>query len=301
MLHALKTLAREPLVHFLLVGAGVYGLYGFAADGEPPTDERTVMIRASEIRALSEQWTRRWGRAPTQGEMAGVIRDQVRTRILYREAVAMGLDDGDTVIERRLAQKVEMLARGLATPPEPAPEVLEAWFRKHIDRFERPSLYTITHIFFDPDRRGEATLEDASRALAELEALPEVPIDVGGYGDRFMLQNYYPDRSERELRKLFGTGFVDHVLTLEPGRWHGPILSGFGTHLVLVNSVIEAEAPSFSSVEEQVKEEWISEQIDALGEQFIDDLIARYEVVVEETEVPLLAAGTAAETQGAAP
>jgi peptidyl-prolyl cis-trans isomerase C len=294
VIEKLKKLAREPLVHFLLIGAGIYGLYGIYVGVEHSDNERTVTVSADDIQALANQWTRLWSRSPTEEELAGVVRDHVRTQILFREAVAMGLDVGDTVIERRLAQKVELLARGLITPAEPTDEVLQAWYEDNPDRFKHPDLYTITHIFFDPDKREEVTLDDAEVALANLNALDELPANYSEYGDRFMLQSYYSMRSELELRKMFGTGFVEQIVRLEPGRWHGPVLSGYGTHLVMINEIMLAPQPAYDDIKERLKEEWMAGQIDEMSERFVDELISRYEILVEETEVPVTVRGAGA-------
>lgn len=282
------------MLHFLLIGAGIYGLYGIFTGGESVDDARTVVVKAGDIEALTDQWTRLWNRPPTKGELAGVIRDHVRVQILYREAVAMGLAEGDTVIERRLAQKIELLAKSLITPDEPTDQDLRAWYGQNLDRFKQPDLYTVTHIFFDPDKREQSTLDDARAALEKLEGLDELPADYADYGDRFMLQNYYPNRSELELRKLFGSGFVEQIVKLEPGPWHGPILSGYGTHLVLINEVLLSPQPDYGDVQAQVKEVWMTEQVNELSERFLDDLISRYDVEVEVIEVPITVPGASA-------
>jgi len=287
VIEKLKQLAREPLVHFLLIGAGIYGLYGFLAGGNDTDDDRVVTVSAGDIQSLADQWTRLWNRPPTEEELAGVIRDQVRVQILYREALNMGLDSGDVVIERRLAQKVELLARSLITPGEPTDEELRAWYSENPEAFKQPDLFTVTQVFFDPDKREATTLDDARAALERLRNLDEVPADLMNYGDRLMLQNYYPQRTELELRRVFGAGFVDQIVKLEPGIWHGPILSGYGTHLVLLNEVILSPPPSFEDVKPQIREQWTAEQVEELSERFINELVSRYEVDVEETEVPL--------------
>jgi len=283
----LKAWAREPLVHFLIIGAGIYALYGLLAGGESPDNERTVTVSAGDIRTLADQWARLWNRPPTEEELAGAIRDQVRVRILYREAVAMGLDEGDLAIERRLAQKVELLARSLITPGEPTQDELRAWYAENPEAFKEPDLFTVTQVFFDPDKREATTLDDARAALQQLRNLDEIPADLVNYGDRLMLQHYYPQRTELELRRVFGAGFVDQIVTLEPGIWHGPILSGYGTHLVMINEVILSPPPVFENVKLQIREQWTAEQVEELSERFINELVSRYEVDVEETQVPL--------------
>ena len=282
MIRKLKQLSREPLVHFLLIGAGVYVLFGLLGASDDADDERTVTISTGEIQMLEDQFTRLWYRPPTEEELAGAIRDQARVKILYREAIAMGLDDGDTVIERRLAQKVELLARNLITPEEPTEEELKNWYANNPNAFKRPDLYSVAHIYFDADKRGPAAPDDARAVLEELNALDEVPGDFPEYGDRFMLEFYFPRSSEPELRRLFGSDFAEQIVGLEPDRWHGPIASGYGMHLVLLTEVLLSPPPPFSEVKAQVKGQWMSEQVDELSERFIDGLVSRYEVDIEE-------------------
>jgi peptidyl-prolyl cis-trans isomerase C len=294
VIEKLKQLVREPLIHFLLVGAGIYAVYGFLASNENTEYERTVTISVGDIQTIADQWTRVWSRPPTEEELATAIRSHVRVQILYREALAMGLDDGDSVIERRLAQKIEVLARSLITPAEPTDEILQTWLADNPEQFREPDLYTITHIFFDPDKREETTLGDAQTALDKLKELNEVPPDFADYGDRFMLQNHYPERTELELRKLFGSGFVEKTVDLQPGEWYGPVLSGYGVHLVLVNDVILAPQPSYDDIKLEIKELWMGEQIDEMSDRFLYELVSRYEVDVEKTEVPLTVSGAGA-------
>jgi len=284
-------MAREPLLHFLLIGAGIYGLYGMFGTGEAANDERVVTITAGEIQSLTDQWSKTWSRSPTSEELTGAIRHYARTQILFREAMAMGLDNGDRVIERRLAQRLELLAESLITPEEPSEEVLIDWYAANADRFKQPDLYTVTQIFFDPDKREEKTLDDAQAARDKLNLLEQIPPDIGEYGDRLMLRNYYPNRSEAELGKLFGTEFADQVVELQPGTWQGPILSGYGTHVVFLSDVLLVPLPAFGDVKESVRDEWMAEQITELSERFIEKLMSRYEIIIEETEAPISAPG----------
>ena len=124
----LKKLLRDPLVHFLLIGACIYAAYGLLETESPDEYSRTVTITSGEIQALTDQWTRLYSRQPTREELGGLIDNHVRTQILYREAKAMGLDKQDMVIERRLAQKIELLSRSLVVPEEPTDEALAAWY-----------------------------------------------------------------------------------------------------------------------------------------------------------------------------
>ena len=287
MLDKLKQVIREPLFHFLLIGVAIYAFYGIYAGESASDNERVVTVTAGEIQSLASQWRRVWSRAPTEEELVGIVRDHVRIQILYREAIAMGLDKGDTVIERRMAQKLELLAQGLMTPKDPSDAVLNEWYIANSDRYQQPDRYTITHVFFDPDKRHENAFGDAKAVLEELNSMSGRPADYSAYGDRLLLQSVYSNRSESELGSLFGNGFAENVVGLEIGIWHGPVLSGYGTHLVMINNVTLAPQPEYEKIRERLKRDWMSEQATELSERFIDGLKSRYEVVVEDAEVPM--------------
>ncbi len=282
-----QRLARDPLIHFLLIGAGIYGAYALL-DKEPTIqDNNSLTITQEEIRALTEQWTGLWNRPPTEEELAGILRKHVRTQVLYREALAMGLDRQDPVIERRLAQKVELLSKSLVTPDPPSDEILAEWYARNNDQFRGPDTYTLYQVFFDPDRRGQNASTDAETALAALAALPTIPDDVGALGDTNIMQSYYAGRSVADLSRTFGRGFIQQVADLEPGRWHGPILSGFGVHLVYVERVDRASTPELADTRDAVQQTWMLEQVEQRSEEFIEELVDRYDIVVEPTEVPM--------------
>jgi len=203
--------------------------------------------------------------------------------ILYREAVAMGLDRDDVVIRRRLAQKLEFLTQDLISPEPPAEKELRAYFEANIDRYQQPDLITLTHVFFNPDKRGDQTLVDAENIKEKLQALKQPLRDAEAFGDRFMLlQSYYPEHSEAELAKLFGRGFAQPVFELAAQQWHGPILSGYGTHLVYVHDHQKAEPPEFADVEAQVRQDWENDKREQLNEQYISNLMGRYKVTIED-------------------
>jgi len=276
---------REPLVHFLLIGAALFALFEFIGPQDAEDQERVITITAGEIDWLTGTWKKRWNRPPTAEERVALIQQYVREIVLYREALAMGLDRNDTIIRRRLAQKLEFLTRDLIRPQQPTEDELQAYFETHIDRYQTPSFITLTQVFLDPDKRGNQTLEDAETIKAKLIALKQPPQDARSFGDPFMLQSYFPERSEAELSRLFGSGFAEPVIKLAPQEWHGPVLSGYGVHLVYVHARQDAEPPKFKEVAERVRQDWENEKQKQLNEQYIAGLMARYDVTIEDVPV----------------
>ena len=287
MLKFLKKWAREPLLHFLIIGVGAYALVGWLAEGESQDAERAVIVTASDLSALADQWKKAWMRLPTEEEFTRLVNAHVREKVLYQEAMAMGLDTGDVAIERRLAQKVELLARSLNTPAEPSDEVLREWYARNSARFGQPDLYSVVQVFFDPEERDDAVLDDARAALVRLNDLAEIPENFADFGDRAVQQSYLSQYSEVELRRMFGAQLVDEIVKLEPGAWHGPLVSGYGAHVVRVVDVMRTPIPPFEAIRGQVAEQWMAEQIETKSDRYVDELVSRYDVVIEDMQSPL--------------
>jgi len=269
-----------------LIGAAIYLLYGAFAEPLPEADDKTIVVTAGEIEWMQTSWQKRWNRPPTDKELDGLVQQFIRETVLYREALTMGLNQHDQVIRRRLAQKLEFLAKDLVSLTPPTDEELQVYFDRHRDRYQVPTLYTFTQVFIDPDKRGDATLGDAAAIKDKLIAEGDAIENPGALGDDFMLQNYYPEKDRLEIQKSFGSGFTESLTGLSPGQWHGPVLSGYGTHLVYVHSVIEPPAPVFADVAERVTQDWRMERSEELNEQFYTTLRDTYTVVIEQPEQP---------------
>ena len=273
---------REPLLHFLLIGAAIYLAYGALSESLPEEDDKTVVVSAGEVEWMRTSWQKRWNRPPTPEEFDGLIQQYIRETVLYREALTMGLNQHDQVIRRRLAQKLEFLAKDLVALTPPTDEELVAYFAANRDRYQEPALYTFSQVFFDPDKRGDATLDDAEAIKTTLIARGDAIEDAGALGDDFMLQSYYPEKDLLEIQKLFGSGFTGSLVDLAPGQWHGPVLSGYGTHLVYVSYVREPSPPVFDAVRDRVVADWTTDKSEELNEQFYANLRDSYTVVIEE-------------------
>ena len=277
-------LLREPLVHFMFIGAMIYLLYGVFAEPVPEADDKTIVVTAGEVEWMQTAWQKRWNRPPTAEEFDGLIQQYIKETVLYREALTMGLNKHDMVIRRRLAQKLEFLAKDLVALTPPTDEELHAYFDEHQERYQEPVLYTFTQVFIDPDKRDDTTLDDAEAIKANLIAQGDAVDDPGALGDDFMLQNYYPEKDVVEIQKLFGSGFTESLAELSPGQWHGPVLSGYGVHLVYISSVSEPPAPVLADVRERVVQDWEMERGEELNNKFYASLRDQYTVVIEEPE-----------------
>lgn len=284
----LRTFVREPLLHFLVLGGvlyGLYGLFGPAAAPEPQgDDERRITVTAGDIDWMVGSWEKRWMRPPTEQELAGLIDQHVRETVLYREALSMGLDEDDVIIRRRLAQKLEFLSQDLVDSVPPTEDELRAFFDEHAERYRAPGLITFATVFVDPDLHEDDTLPHAERVGAKLRALAPPTEGFEALGDPFMLQSYYPEHSEAQIAKLFGSPFAGSVAELEAGAWHGPILSGYGVHFVYVEARTEPPPPTFEMAGDDVIRDFEDSRREAFDADFYQSLQARYEVVIEQDE-----------------
>jgi peptidyl-prolyl cis-trans isomerase C len=275
----MKRLVREPLVHFLLLGAILFGVYAYAERGHGGIDQsKQIQLTIDDISQLVLVFRSQWRRDPTPEELQGLVEDKVREEVLYREALALGLDKNDTIVKRRMAQKMQFLAEDVAAAREPTPEELGTWFKVNRDQFAFPPRVSFRHLYFSPDRRGGRARDDAAAALTKLAGQPEDANVAATLADAFMFQEYYRDRAPEFLGKEFGPNFALAVAKLSPGSWQGPVESGFGWHLVFVDTLIPGRAPAFEEVEADVKKAWLAEQKARALEKAYQDMRAKYTV-----------------------
>ena len=273
---------REPLVHFLVLGAGLFLLHGAVAT--PERGEDVVHVTAGEIEQAVLIFEKTFQRQPTEAELEGLVEDRIREEIYYREALAMGLDKGDTVVRRRLRQKVEFLFSDLAGLTEPTDEQLAAYLAEHPEAFRRPSRVSFRHIYIDRDQRGTAARGEAERLLALLRTQE---VDVDALGDRFLLPRNFESVPEKDVTKHFGTRFAERLAEVPVGPWVGPVESGFGLHLVQVGERVPGEVPELAEIRPIVVRDWSEEHRARASARFYAGLRQRYTVSVERPESPL--------------
>ena len=204
---------------------------------------------------------------------------KVQTEILYREALAMGLDKDDEIVKRRMAQKMQFLAED-AAPREPTTAELKSWYAKNSDKFAMPTRVSFRHLYFSPDRRAAHARDDAVKALAQLAGQTEDAKFDESFADPFMFQEYYRDRGTDYLGKEFGPQFALAVAKLPIGSWQGPIESGYGWHLVFVDNAIPGHVPDFEEVEPEVKTAWLSEQKALAWQKTYQEMRAKYTLLL---------------------
>jgi parvulin-like peptidyl-prolyl isomerase len=272
---------REPLLHFLLIGAAL-----FAVDAalRPAAREdhgsKQIQLREGDLSQLLLAFQAQWRRQPTPEELSRLIEDRIREEVLYREALAMGLDQDDSIVKRRMAQKMQFLAEDVAAAREPSTDELRSWYAAHRGEFALPPRVSFRHAYFSPDRRGERAQAEAAEALTRLSGQPQDSPLAASLADSFMFQDYYGDRSTEQLARDFGPRFAQAVSRLTPGSWQGPIESGYGWHLVFVDSLIPGRTPDFEEIEPDVKTAWLTDQKEQAWRKAYDEMRAKYTVLL---------------------
>ena len=270
------TRRRSPLAVFLLLGAGVFAVDRWL-DGEEAG--RVITVTDEQIEAIEERWEAQWGRPPTGRELEGLIDEAVREEVLYREARRRGLDRGDPIVRRRLAQKMMFLLEDRTEAPQAATGDLETYYAAHAERYREPRRTTFRHVFLSRDRRPDPE-RDAAALLREVRSA-----DGDGWrqlGDPFALLREYTDRTDQEIAELFGGGFAAALPTLAAGTWQGPVESAHGAHLVQVIGRVEPRLPALDEVRGRVADDLLESRRRERNQAALLALRERYEVRTPE-------------------
>lgn len=273
---------REPLLHFLLLGSLLFVVNAFWDQWFPA--QGNIVVNEGRVRMLAENFRRTWQRPPTASELDGLIEEQIRDEVLTREAQRLGLDRDDTVIRRRLRQKIEIITEEAAASVQPTDAQLQNYLNLHPENFRGESRTAFTQIFLDPSKRGDRLYADAKVLLDRLRADERRPTSTNWQklGDQlFMLKQEYPLSGEREIATIFGANFASSLLDLKTGEWSGPVRSGYGLHLVRVSASEAAGPVALADIRPVVEREWRNAQRKAGAEAQYQQLRAGYKIVVK--------------------
>lgn len=278
----MKSLIREPLVHFLLIGTALF--LAFSLTGNPVGSESDqIVITQGQIDFLKANFARTWQRQPTEEEIQGLTESFVRDEVLYREAMALGLDRDDPVIRRRLKQKLEFMSDDLASIISPSDEQLIQFMAEYPQLFRRDPLIAFRHIYLKVDQNSDAVLNNASLLLEKLSS-SENTSNPDTLGDSLMLPKSFKLSPISDIARLFGESFSTEILKIMPGNWTGPVWSGYGLHLVKVSEIIDGRQPELDEVRDVAEREWLNKQKNALRESLYSKLREKYMIEFEQPQ-----------------
>jgi hypothetical protein len=279
---------REPLLHFLLLGIGLFALHGWLND-TGALSTKTIVIDRGRIDQLAAGFALLHQRPPMADELQGLIDDAVKEEIFYREALAQGLDRDDVIVRRRLRQKLEFVSEDVDPIPEPTDAQLQAWLVAHPAQFAIASRYTFEQVFLDPTKRGASLQADAAGLLLQLRRGPIA--DVAAMGDPLLVAHTIDSAPATDVQAQFGAAFATTLGTLAPGTWQGPIASGYGVHLVRVIARDAGRTPALAEVRANVRTEWMHAQREAANARFYAGLRKQYDVRIAQPAARAAAVG----------
>ena len=280
-----RRVLREPLLHFLLLGYGLFLLNGWIG-GPAGGEGGRIVITQGRIEQLTVGFLRMNQRLPDRTELNYLVDDAIRDEIYYREAKAMGLDQDDTIVRRRLRQKLEFVSEDVASIPEPTDAQLRDYLHGHAAQFRLEPRYSLTQVYLDPQRHGTRMASDAHRLLLELQHVGPATLDTDKQGDPFLLDRRFDNMAASDLSRLFGIAFEAALRTAPIGTWIGPVPSGYGTHLVLVRERQPERTAALADVRDTVRGEWMATQRATANARFYADLRRHYVVTVDYPKVP---------------
>ena len=283
-----KRWLREPLLHFLLIGMALFVVWGKLNPAQIREGGMSrIVITEDDLVQFDQVWRAKWQRPPTPQELVAMVDNKIKEEILYREALAMGLDRDDSIIKRRLAQKMAFLGEDVSGIQEPTADEIHNWYQRHSGTFSLPERGSFRHLYFSTDARGDGARDAALQALGVLWGKAGDDAATQGLGDPFMFQDYYGDRSPVEVASDFGGQFTEALFQLEPGSWQGPVESGLGWHLVFIDTLTPGRIPALEEVSAQVRNEWVAEQRQKANTRAFAAMRERYEIVLPVDLEPL--------------
>ena len=275
----MKRILSEPLLHFLLLGTVIFAAFGFVSK-RGSNEPGKIVISEGQIAAMAEGFARTWRRPPTRDELEGLIKDRVQEEVYCREAMALGLDKEDTVIRRRLRQKMEFVSDDIAALAEPSDEELSTYLKAHAETFGVQRQFTFSQVYLNPERHGENLARDTAQVLTQLRQAGD-EADLSQLGDSFLLEHKFHSLPASEVVKQFGEKFAAKLGELSLGQWQGPVESGYGAHLVRVSERTEGRMPELAEVRDAVRREWANARRLETNEKFYQELLKRYVVTIE--------------------
>lgn len=274
-------LLKDPLLHFLVIGALLFGLY-FLLDPEAFSDPAKIVVTPGDITLLEENFVRLRQREPSPEELRELIDNYVNEEIYYREALAMGLDENDSVIRRRLRQKMEFITKDISNLYKPTTAELEQYLQNNTAKFQRDTRFSFRQVFVNTDKFSGNVSEELARIAQRLNENKALVESTG------FLQAEYTLATEHEVTRIFGEAFTKQLFRQTIDVWSKPIQSQLGTHFVKLEQIVEGELPQLDSIYQQVYQEWLRDKNQAVQLSILGQLKSRYEIIINNEETSSL-------------
>jgi hypothetical protein len=277
VIDSIRAMLREPLLHFLLGGLGLFLLFNLVSDSNRIADDE-IIVTAGQIEHMVSIFRKTRQRPPTAEELRGLIDNFITEEMLYREAKAIGLDQDDTIIRRRLRQKMEFLMDDF-TVVEPSDEDLQLFIDNDPDRFRADALISFNQVYLN-----EFSRDKADDLLVTLQSGTVANPDE--FSESHLLPYRLDDASEAVISAQFGEKFKTILFALDVGSWVGPVESPYGLHLVLIDNIVAGYLPPLAEIRKEVERDWLADFRSTAQRGILDQMKASYTVTVEMPETP---------------
>jgi len=275
-------MTKEPLFHFLALSLLIFAYFAvFPSSDNNETEFREIVIGQEQIQRLREEWVQSWRRPPTEQQLNNLIESAIKEEVYYREAVILGLDKNDSIVRNRMVQKMQFLqSEELA---EPTYADLQDLFKQNAAKYKPENRYSFQHVYLGQgdDLRSVSIYE----VIERLDSGIAKPSDISR---PLSVPNTFTSVSNSKIVRQFGVGFANAISANEQANstWFGPIVSGFGLHLVRLDQVQVSSAASLDDpqLRQRVENDWRAAQGKALEERIYTRLRENYTVQVLKGE-----------------
>lgn len=276
----MRDLLKEPLLHFVIIGFLIFGLYSVV--NEESGQENIIVIDDAEYDYLLGLWKNQWQREPNEDDIRAFIDQYLRQEVFYKEALAMNLDHNDLIVKRRLSQKMEAVSNDLnAMVKSPTEKDLQKFYEANKSLFLEPQKFTFRQVLFlNEENNLEQEIEKSREILGKTSVIP------APRRTKLSLPNDWEDISISEVQKAFGNDFANALNSAPLNKWVGPIASGFGQHLVFISFKGETYIPDYNEIKPYIQKEYEYQTELETQEQVYLDLLEKYEVKITSESVP---------------
>ena len=274
----MKTLLKEPLLHFLLLGAALFYFYSLVNDNQANDNE--ITLSAAKIVQLKYSFEKTRQRPPSEEELNALVNNYFKEQVAYQKGVEMGLLDGDSIIQKRIQQKVEFMVEDSVSRIEPDDAELSSFLKEHQDDYRSEQVFSFVQLYFDPSKHRDVT-EILTKTLARITALDEsehTAVKLMPLSDNIFLDYQYTDVSHAFVARYFGCNFANSLVKLSMNTWQQEIQSGYGMHIVKLKTKQGGELQPLAAVRDQVKQAWLNEQRKQSLAKFYQSLFVEYQV-----------------------
>lgn len=281
---------REPLVHFLAIGIGLFVLYGFVAPDGDDVGGKTIVVDRNALLTFVQYRSKAFNpdvasarlEALSDAELGLLIDDYVREEALHREALALGMDANDYVIKQRLIQSIRFITNGFVSAAiDVSDEDVAAYYKANKDDYFVVPYVTFTHVYFSSDRHG--TEQARALAAAKLAELNEARVPFSEstrHGERFLYNVNYVERTQDFVGSHFGRQMAEAVFAIEPDdkQWYGPFESAYGHHVVMLTKRTDGLYPPLSEIEDAVRDDVTRVRINEQNDLAVQAIVDTYDV-----------------------